>query len=1452
MAKANSPLPFLNKPGEEPVRDFRAFEKEIREFFMLADVKEEKQTTWVSYCLGVQGKHQARHILSGITAETKVDDLLKDLSLIFQKTVSKMVARNVFGRRMQNTDETAMEFLSNLQALTVDCEFQPKVAEENVIDRFIIGLRGEFSELRGKLLADNELTIKRVKQMVSEFTVNREQTAALDAASRHAEFSCGAEVNNVRDSREKNANGTAGELVWRSRVPAPSHSRGPPFTGAARGKVTICFNCGKPGHIAAVCYRSTGQNNHSQLRGRPNGRHPRGYRGSSANVFHASAMDKSDSHAYHTSVTEKLDQPESGEYFGDDLSCYMIRAKANARDKVEVDVQINGLGWFHKSQTNSSEHRINESSTCTMLVDSGSRYTLIPRNVAEDLKIPIKDSTLKLGAYTGHRINVIGEMDAVMSYEGKEWPCSLVVVEDGPALLGLEEIRGLQVDILRICPVRDFPIHPVTGSTSNSGVADRVNTGAVETKACDRNAVRKAKDGGSGVSCKTESNVGSETAPKYGSKVTPKVASACVPMGDVCGPTNKIFQGVGRAVGFSHTIRLKPNAVPRVHKPRPVPLAMVDKHAENLKKLEELGIISSIKCSPWQSPFTCVFKKGTDKVRSTLDLRYLNSQVVERRYPLPNIEQFLSRFHGTEIFTTLDLSMAYHQLPLAPESRELTAFQTDRGLKNYNFVPFGLVDGASALQNFMEETLEQVQEKHRSLAVIAPYMDDIIVATKGGVQVHKMVVHDVLTAIFQAGLTLSYEKCKWGHHQVSFLGHVISAKGVAPGLANTKAILEAGRPQDQRQLKSYIGLVGFFSRFVYGWAGMVGPLYDVANKEKWEWTEQAEKAFIQSKQALADAANARLRFFRPGGETTLVCDASGDQICAILCQLDDDGVQQPIAFFSRRLKGRELNFSVGEKELLAVIEGSERNHHLLYGRRFRIVTDHKSLVSLLEPSSVLRVTQRMARWTARLLCYDFRISYVSTDANPADALTRLPQNSQELANRLDVAIEDDIVVSISVGVTDNGDEEQSELRRYIVNGWPINKTAVVDVDARAARQLERELWIDENNKVRRGADGIWVAPRSAWREILSLAHRGHPGRSRMKNLVRQWAWWPGMTVDVDVYCSKCEQCAVADKTHKSRDAHGLKSTPLPEHAWEILAMDVVGPFNFSPRYVVTLVDTFSRWPEIYMGDIPPTSETIKKFLTEVFGRFGNPKVLKTDGASIFQSRTMNEFLTIHGVNSHVTTAYNSRSNAHVERFNGFVCDVVQGARRSGSDVRGSLLEALASFRATPHSTTGVSPALLLLGREIRSDLAGFTGAALTRRVPTAAEIEAVTCARRGGDRYEHDVGTRYQVGESVMVKKPRNVAKGEARYEGPLKIVRFNGPVTAELDNGWIVNFRRLSRCSHNVTDHSSRSHSENPTNMWHPGSFDGQPETAPAPRRSERARRVPHRYGVDDFGGEP
>lgn len=1436
MAKASPPSPFLESVSVEPKRDFVSFIAEMEEFFELSSITEnKKKLTWLSYSLGIEGKRVAKSALSKVTTETKYADLVTELKSIFYIKPSKTVARYIFGRRQQQEGETPMNFITTLQRLALDCEYKGEAEEENICDRFVIGLSTEYSELRSKLLEEENLTMKVVKDKVLSFTANREQTRELDRASSQANAF---KVDAVTARMDSNAR-------WSTPAGPGGRGRGPPR----------CFNCGKLGHFQSVC-RSYPQAQ-AQNSNHPNLHRGRGGQGRGAGP----------ARPVRTIGVEEMEDEASG--FRSNVVEVGPSVNAVTNSKIFVDVDIEQK---HEQQTQSPKKK------CRMQVDSGSGFTIISKTVADELGLHLTKCLIPLSGYTGQRLDIYGQAAVDIKFGGQERKCTIIVVKEGQSLLGLEEIIALQVDVLKI---GKFPRVNQTvkspsvesGQTQEKGVPEAVDGSERETV---KRPTGTAVNGGGSVIERREviSVQGQFEKPRQSIQ---KTKQPDVDMSDVCQETDKVFVGVGRAIGYMHKIRLKEGAIPRLHKPRPIPLAMAEKHAANLQKLEESGIIRPIKTSLWSSPFTCVWKKGTDKVRSTLDLRYLNSQIVEQKYPLPNIEQFLQRFHGKDLFTTVDLSMAYHQLPLHPDSRELTAFQTPKGMKCYVTCPFGLCSGGAFCQEVIEDVVAATKRKHSAIAEIGPYLDDIIIATTGGIRMHKLVVHDVLTAVFEAGLTLSYEKCFFGRREVAFLGHVISANGIAPGKANTQAIMDAQRPEDQRQLKSFIGLVGFFSRFVEGWADIVGPLYDVANAMRWHWTDQAENSFQKAKQALAAATERRLRFFRPGGKTALICDASATMICAVLAQKHDvnggkvnNGERhscsddwQPIAFYSRRLKGRELNFSVGEKELIAVIEGCERNHHLLYGSEFEVQTDHRSLVSLLKPSSVLRVTQRMSRWADRLMRYNFRVVYIPTASNPADAFTRLPTNSQDLAEMLDMDAEEDLVVTVAVTQLPD-DDGQELLRRYITNGWPASKKDIPDEELRAVKDVEREMWLDSQQKVRRGEDGVWVPPVKVRNEVLKLAHEGHPGKTRMISLARRWAWWPGMTSDINRFCNRCLRCAAADKTHKSHHTRGTEPVLVPDGPWKVLAFDVVGPMSAQPRYILTLIDVFSKWPEIASGNNAPTTRDVTAFLRTVFARFGAPETLKTDNASILVSAEMTLFLKQYGVKHHKVTPYNSRSNGVVERFNSVVMDAYRMAvedGQTGAAVSDSLTTFLGQYRVTPHSTTDSSPAMLLLKRELRCPLAALTGANIHR----ATEEAATVCERVSGKQAVYRKGTtKFEVGQRVMVKKTTFVPKGRSRFYGPMRITHRHGQVTYELENGEIVNARRLS--AHHGEDHSNKQLPDPSQSVIHPQSHhptcddgaralvyddddddereDDQDRNQHELRRSMRTTRQPERYG--------
>lgn len=396
--------------------------------------------------------------------------------------------------------------------------------------------------------------------------------------------------------------------------------------------------------------------------------------------------------------------------------------------------------------------------------------------------------------------------------------------------------------------------------------------------------------------------------------------------------------------------------------------------------------------SPWSSPIWIVPKKidsqGQRKWRIVIDYRKLNDITVGETYPIPQISEILDQLGNSKYFTTLDLTSGFHQILISAEDAPKTAFSVPQGHYQFNRMPFGLKNAPSTFQKLMNNCLSGLQGTRCFV-----YLDDIVIYS-----------HDLtsqinnLKAVFDRirnfNLKLQPEKCEFLRKEVAYLGHVISENGVQPNPEKTKAVSEFPIPQSPKDIKSFLGLVSYYRRFIPDFAKLAKPLTCLLKKDVlFKWQNEQQLAFESLKNKLVSAP---ILAYPDFSQTFLLtCDASNYAISAILSQ-GTIGQDRPIAYASRTLNKAECNYSTTEKECLAVIFGTKVFRPYLYGRRFTVLTDHKPLEWLFkckDPGS------RLIRWRLKLEEFEYDIKYKKGKINTnADALSRFPVNPVQPEN----------------------------------------------------------------------------------------------------------------------------------------------------------------------------------------------------------------------------------------------------------------------------------------------------------------------------------------------------------------------------------------------------------------------------------------------------------------------
>ena len=304
--------------------------------------------------------------------------------------------------------------------------------------------------------------------------------------------------------------------------------------------------------------------------------------------------------------------------------------------------------------------------------------------------------------------------------------------------------------------------------------------------------------------------------------------------------------GLGTLKDNKVTFYLEEQANPQFLKARPLPLALRDKVAEELDRLQAEGIIVPTKFSKWATPIMLVIKSD-GSIRICRDFkRTINKSARTEVYPLPRINKLFASLSGGQTFTTLDLSHAYLQLELEEESQELVTINTHKGLYKYTRLPFGVASAPAIFQRTMESLLQ-------ALPMVCVYIDDIIISGKTPEE-HLHNLNEVLQRLESAGLRLKKEKCSFCCPEVDYLGHTISAEGLTPSPSKIRAITEVSQPGNVTQLKAFLGLVSYYAKFLPDRAAKLAPLYRLSQKDKqWEWSDEQEQSFQEVKWSLSSS-----------------------------------------------------------------------------------------------------------------------------------------------------------------------------------------------------------------------------------------------------------------------------------------------------------------------------------------------------------------------------------------------------------------------------------------------------------------------------------------------------------------------------------------------------------------------------------------------------------------------
>lgn len=746
--------------------------------------------------------------------------------------------------------------------------------------------------------------------------------------------------------------------------------------------------------------------------------------------------------------------------------------------------------------------------------------------------------------------------------------------------------------------------------------------------------------------------------------------------------------GLGLLKGIQVHLTCKEEAVPKFFKARTVPYAYKEKLDEEIDRLLTEGILEPVKTSEWATPIVPVLKQDR-RIRICGDFKLtVNKSTELEQYPLPKIEDLFAQLSGGTTFTKLDLRDAYCQLELDEESRRLLVINTHRGLFRYTRLAFGVASAPAIFQREIEKILQGVKGA-------SVYLDDLLV-TGGNEDEHLQNLSEVLSRLRAAGMRLHPDKCEFMKPSVEYLGHRIDQQGLHPVDSKVEAVVGAPDPKNVDELRSFIGLVTYYAKFLPNMATLLAPLYELLKSNTpWKWEAQQKEAFVKIKETLQNSS--LLMHFDSEKEVVLACDASPYGLGAVLSHVTPDG-DRPVAFASRSLTRAEKNYSHIEKETLALVFGATKFRNYLLGRTFTLLTDHRPLVSLLSENKPVPsvAAARIQRWALTLSAYAYKIKYREGSLHGnADACSRLPLEFKSADPPVPVesvlliqSLNDSPLTAHLIQKEIERCPDLCKLRSHIQNGWPRK----VFQNLKAFWLIRNELTLEENIILR----GSRVFVPEKFREfIMDELHSAHQGISAIKSLARSHVWWPGIDRDLEAKVRNCQVCQENASAPPSKQASWL----TPEIPWERVHIDHAGPTE--GHWLLLVIDAKTKWLEVIPVPSTTSASTIAA-LRNLFARFGLPKCLVSDNATGFCSAEFTSFLQQNGI-THIRTApYHPQSNGLTERAVRTVKSALKKVKQGIFTER--LARFLLNFRNTPSESTGISPAVAMFGHPLRTRL----------------------------------------------------------------------------------------------------------------------------------------------------
>ena len=582
-----------------------------------------------------------------------------------------------------------------------------------------------------------------------------------------------------------------------------------------------------------------------------------------------------------------------------------------------------------------------------------------------------------------------------------------------------------------------------------------------------------------------------------------------------------------------------------------------------------------------------------------IDYRQLNQMIVKNKYPLPRIDELFDQLQGAQWFSKIDLRSGYHQLRVREEDIPKTAFRSRYGHYEFLVMPFGLTNVLAVFMALMNH----IFAPHLDHFMVV-FIDDVLVYFKT-MEEHEQHLCTSLQILRDHQLYAKLSKCDFWLEQVAFLGHIISREGLAVDPMKIEAIVKWESPKTVLEVRSFLGLTGYYRRFVKGFSSIAYPMTRLTRKDiPFIWSNECEASFQELKTRLTTAPILSLP---AGSGGFVVCtDASGIELGCVLMQND-----KVIAYGSRQLKDHKKKYAAHDLELAVVVLALKMWRHYLYGETFEVRSDHRSLQYLF---SQKEMNNRQIRWMEYIKDFDFPIKYDPGKVNVvSDALSRklvltacmrLEWSWVETFKDMGIYFQslNDKVMLASLFSS----ELEIIPRVKSLQSYDPNLTKIIEniADRPNFRILDGVLYCQ---------DRLCVPELDDLKdEIMTEAHHAryaiHPGNTKIYQNLRNHYWWNNMKKDIARFVSKCLTSQEVKAEH-NRPSGLLQQLEIPLWKWEHLTMDFITglPSLRGKDGIWVIVDRFTKSTHFILVSMQSSIETFAKlYIDKIITLHGYP------------------------------------------------------------------------------------------------------------------------------------------------------------------------------------------------------------------------------------------------------